>query len=489
MMAQYAGYMPTSPVHSYHSHPTQAGAPVSPRHGYYGQGGGMAGMATQNGFESQLAKIVTIVSGETGEEQNFRLCAGESGENVRAAITGAFGLPPSETFSIRDATGCNIIIGFPSVVDSGRYELVKRSTTAGFPHVPQAQSIAQPVAHSPIIHQPLPPMPVMPSSPHTSYQQAVQPTISHSLQQVHHIQQDLPLPATLPFTPLKTYQEVVTTRPPSKEFTVGTRNKKHHQGAPMGGAFKTLCIGINYTGQKEALSSPVSDVQAMRGYLGEAGFHGQQLVLTDESQTDPAHIPTKENIMRGLRWLCQGAKAGDALVLHFAGHGVEVRDEKDDDKYDEAVLPVDFRSTRPFQVLKSEEITHILTTSLPHGCKLLIVADCAHSGGLVSLPYSLTARKDGNLEWKEKAGCPEPAPEIIQISGCRNDQTTDSAVNALTPAFIQAMARDTNPSCEALIIEIRNNLYQRSGVGYQVPQISSSKRFAFTDRFYLSIDP
>ena len=43
-------------------------------------------------------------------------------------------------------------------------------------------------------------------------------------------------------------------------------------------------------------------------------------------------IPTRKNILSAFRWLRDGAKAGDSLILHYSGHGGSVKDMDGDEE-------------------------------------------------------------------------------------------------------------------------------------------------------------
>ena len=416
---------------------------------------------------ANLAKVVTVVHADTGEAQAFRLCPGEVGDNVRAAIRGAFGVPDGTAFTIRDAGGVNVVLGYPSVQEGGRYELVARRTP---------QEVAAAAAGG--------------GGATAAFSQTAQPPTA--LSTLQHVRRVAPADAAgaatppLPPLPLKqATQEVAQTRPQSTDDAVtatGSKNRVHSQANPMPSCTKALLIGACYAGQKEALPNSVRDAQAVRTYLGDAGFHGQHLVLTDDNQQDAAHLPTRENLLRAFEWLVQNAKAGDSLFLHFSGHGVEVRTDGESE-YEEALLPVDFRATKPFQVVKQEEINEVLLSKLPAGCKLTILCDCAHGGSLLKLPFSVRGKKDGAIEWLETVGhtTPEGQGQVVVLSGWRGDQTTDSSTNALSQAFLHAMGRDTNPTVEQLLVVLRDHLQSHSGPGFQVPVIASNCRLQAAD--------
>ena len=88
----------------------------------------------------------------------------------------------------------------------------------------------------------------------------------------------------------------------------------------MKGQKRALLIGINYLREARAqLKGCINDVHTVNSFLRSKGFQNIH-ILTDD-QNDPSHQPTKENILREIRWLVGGASPGDSLFFHFSGHG------------------------------------------------------------------------------------------------------------------------------------------------------------------------
>ena len=466
---------PATPQQMITTHQTHQMIPsqVSPINEMYGSPikGGDQLVAIGVGNGTTTSKRISISLGE--ESQGFMICPGESGDNIREAVRGAFGLSVSSTFAVRDMNDCNIVMGYPSVVDHGRYRLVLRSAIQN--NVSHAVSVNQNQVTTIPAGIPTQVARVPPAGGFSNVINKL-PTSSFSQATVQPPSTQLPPPVA---SSRQQYQELTTTKLPSTDLGgIGQKHAKYNQSSPMPNSSKMLSIGINYNGQKEALENPIKDCKQLTNYLTSAGFHGMQLCLNDDDPGDVAHLPTRDNILKGLVWLVTGAKAGDSLFLHYCGHGVEVLDERNGDGADEALLPVDFRTTRPYQVVRNHEVLDILG-QLPYGCRLTIICDCAHSGSMIDLPYSLRARKDGNLEWKEKIAHPEIQSEIICISGWRGDQTTDSVNNCMTNAFIQAITKNENPTYESLVCDLRSSLLQLSGPGYQIPQLACSRKFNF----------
>ena len=109
-----------------------------------------------------------------------------------------------------------------------------------------------------------------------------------------------------------------------------------------------------------------------------------------EEDGDPYRyrVPTRANLTRALRWLLDGAAAGDSLVFHFSGHGVQKLDSNGDeaDGYDEALCPVDFEDPRGGVIL-DDEINATIVRPLGRGVKLHAIVDTCHRGTILDLPY------------------------------------------------------------------------------------------------------
>eukprot|EP01068_Selenidium_serpulae_P014600 Selendium_serpulae@DN6117_c0_g1_i1.p1 len=114
-------------------------------------------------------------------------------------------------------------------------------------------------------------------------------------------------------------------------------------------------------------------------------------------------MPTKEKILESLVWLVKGVKDGDALFLHFSGHGVRVPDKNGDEAegHDESIVPLDYRTKG---VIIDDILHAMLVKDLPAGVRLTIIMDCCHSGSALDLPYSFEARtEDDTKQAKEGA--------------------------------------------------------------------------------------
>uniref|UniRef100_A0A7S2MZQ4 Peptidase C14 caspase domain-containing protein n=1 Tax=Zooxanthella nutricula TaxID=1333877 RepID=A0A7S2MZQ4_9DINO len=156
------------------------------------------------------------------------------------------------------------------------------------------------------------------------------------------------------------------------------------------GRKRALLVGINYPGSRAQLSGCVNDITNQKAALLEhSSFdEGEMCVLADEGSVE---LPTKSNIMAGLKWLLEGARAGDLLVFHYSGHGSQC---PWGGVMADCICPCDcLDKAWPGAVILDTEINEALYAPLPRGCKVVAIFDCCHSGTVANLP--VTVRQDG----------------------------------------------------------------------------------------------
>jgi hypothetical protein len=292
------------------------------------------------------------------------------------------------------------------------------------------------------------------------------------------------------------------------------------------GKRKALFIGINYTGSSAALRGCWNDVKNVSAFVFKHGYTAQNSRFLTDEKADPAQLPTRKNIFEAFKWLIQGAQAGDALFLHYSGHGGSQPDTDGDevDGMDETIVPVDYEKAG---MIVDDEIYAILVKDIPAGVRLTAVFDSCHSGSVLDLCFSY--KVDGNLDIIEidnrkaafgkaieagkhylagnKTGAfmsvrdgvqlllkPPVQKEasvkaekmrtvnadVVQFSGCRDDQTSadasiaGSATGAMSYALMEALNKSGGSlTFTGLLQELRGILH---GKFSQVPQMSSGRR-------------
>ncbi|XP_074582775.1 metacaspase-1-like isoform X2 [Curcuma longa] len=302
--------------------------------------------------------------------------------------------------------------------------------------------------------------------------------------------------------------------------TGGSNSYSYYYGRPTEGQMpsnfplahgkkRALLVGISYAGQRWELKGTVNDVSCVRYLLTEKfGYPAACVVVLTDEESDPKRIPTKENLRAAMRWLVQGCEAGDSLVFHFSGHGVQKLDPSGDevDGFDEALCPVDFKSKG---TIVDDEVNETLVRPLPRGAKLHALVDACHSGTILDLPYLCRFSRVGSWQW-ENHTAPSGAYKgtsgglAILISGCDDHQTSadtsafagSTSTGAMTYSFIQAIESEPSPTYGRLLMNMRSVIRRTNGTGMslsgpiaalmrrvfnpgltQEPQLSSSDTF------------
>ena len=49
------------------------------------------------------------------------------------------------------------------------------------------------------------------------------------------------------------------------------------------------------------------------------GFELDNMIILGNKAKDDTHLATKENILKGIRWLVGGARTNDCLFFYYAG--------------------------------------------------------------------------------------------------------------------------------------------------------------------------
>ncbi|HET8744101.1 MAG TPA: caspase family protein, partial [Ramlibacter sp.] len=163
--------------------------------------------------------------------------------------------------------------------------------------------------------------------------------------------------------------------PPASPYVPSQGATQAPAPAPQPGTMATgrrtaLCIGVDdYPNPQHRLSGCVNDAQTWARALQQLGFETRLLVNGQA---------TRDGIDAALRALVGGSRAGDVIVVQYAGHGTHVADLDGDetDGRDEALCPVDFASGALFI---DDDIAKVFA-ALPEGVNLTVFMDCCHSG-------------------------------------------------------------------------------------------------------------
>ena len=113
----------------------------------------------------------------------------------------------------------------------------------------------------------------------------------------------------------------------------------------VGGTKRALLVGINYYGQEGQLSGCHNDIHSVQHYLKTVQGFGEHNIVT--LMDDGHHLkPSRHEIIRALQLLVKDSMPGDAVYVHYSGHGGLMPPEANDFKaknkgYDETIYPLD----------------------------------------------------------------------------------------------------------------------------------------------------
>jgi metacaspase-1 len=170
---------------------------------------------------------------------------------------------------------------------------------------------------------------------------------------------------------------------------------------------KALLIGINnYPNASDKLEGCVNDVFTMSALLQDCGIPPEAIrTCLDERAT-------AEGILSRVKWLLDDPKPGDELILYYSGHGARIPEYGNDyepDHHVETLVPWDFDWSREKSI--TDDQIFCLYSQLPYDCRLVMIFDCCHSGGIhrhggprprgINPPDDIRHRE---LKWDRKTG-------------------------------------------------------------------------------------
>eukprot|EP00811_Abedinium_folium_P034693 NODE_7554_length_1569_cov_2.013176.p1 GENE.NODE_7554_length_1569_cov_2.013176~~NODE_7554_length_1569_cov_2.013176.p1 ORF type:complete len:404 (-),score=109.89 NODE_7554_length_1569_cov_2.013176:192-1403(-) len=245
------------------------------------------------------------------------------------------------------------------------------------------------------------------------------------------------------------------------------------------GRRRALLVGCNYGGTSAELRGCINDVRRINNLLiSRLGFDRHSIRVLTDDQCNPHSVPTRANMVEGMRWLVTGARPGDVLFFHFSGHGGQALDPtySEEDGYDETLCPTDFQIAGQ---IVDNEVFDTVCAPLPSGAKLTALMDCCHSGTALDLPFTWS----GPGSWVEETNPCFCAADIQLVSGCEDSQYSADAhgrygepAGALTTAFCDCLERGSVQPHQQLLSGLQQHLRQRGHS--QRPQLTSSQRLS-----------
>jgi len=239
---------------------------------------------------------------------------------------------------------------------------------------------------------------------------------------------------------------------------------------------KALLIGINYSALSCKLHGCINDIVNMRSMLIDAYAYAPAniIMLRDD---DPRNMPTRANILSALAYLASQSGSLSEIVIHYSGHGSQVRDVNGDeiDKLDEVVVPCDF----PTAGFITDDVLFGLLQSFR--CRTLLFFDSCNSGSVCDLQYTIQYVNGSFVRQTLSNKAIASNPNIILMSGCKENQTSADtydaqkaqATGAFTAILIESLR---NGQHNMDLLRLYNDVcYSLFRYGFtQVPTLSSS---------------
>ncbi|KAL1762227.1 caspase domain-containing protein [Schizophyllum commune] len=189
------------------------------------------------------------------------------------------------------------------------------------------------------------------------------------------------------------------------------------------GRKKAVCIGINYVDEPSENAIARGFIK-LTGYahhlprtqiyrLADEGFEEANIrVLTDEDTTTADMKPTRDNILKAMRWLLEGAQQDDTLFFHckLTEFRTQIADENGDevDHLDEALVPCGYQGI--YDLITDDEIHELLVVTLPAGCRLTRTVQSCTSGTVLDLPFVYRAHL---CQWLHRKESVEHRPQAF----------------------------------------------------------------------------
>ncbi|KAJ7154152.1 caspase domain-containing protein [Mycena filopes] len=165
------------------------------------------------------------------------------------------------------------------------------------------------------------------------------------------------------------------------------------------GQKRALLVGIRNTAGYPELAGSHQDILKIRELLLDLyGYEPSDITILVDDGT-PGHVqPTRDNMLRAMRDLVDGAEPGDHLFFHYCGHSTEIpsRSDEEEDGVDECLVPLDGED----MIIAESELHACLVRPLPAGAHLVAVMDTRHSEFLLDLEHYRCNRV--HLPWKSK---------------------------------------------------------------------------------------
>lgn len=143
---------------------------------------------------------------------------------------------------------------------------------------------------------------------------------------------------------------------------------------------KALLVGINkYPDPRNELRGCINDILDMEHFITETN----KVYIKQDVKKLTDRQATKKEIVSQLKWLVEGAQAGDQLLFHYSGHGAQaptLYPKLESDGLDEIICPYDFDGSNA-TTLRDKEFAQLFAR-IPKGVHFVWISDSCHAEDL-----------------------------------------------------------------------------------------------------------
>lgn len=251
-----------------------------------------------------------------------------------------------------------------------------------------------------------------------------------------------------------------------------------------------LTIGCSYKGTSMQLNGTINDAQNMSNLLKNMNY--DVIFMNDNLSKTDKFYPNMNNILIQLKNILLKSKAGDDIVIFYAGHGIQTlsKESFEKDNKDEAIIPTDVeydnKKKQYNNIIVDDTINKWLRSFSKKDTRIFLLFDCCHSGTMCDLKYTFDY-KNNVLSYDESTNHPDDITNpieatVITLSGCQDNEVSLETVikfdgsnknqGLLTSAFIYAIR--TNPIISNDVFGLLKNILSRTKQYKQHPKISSN---------------
>ena len=210
-----------------------------------------------------------------------------------------------------------------------------------------------------------------------------------------------------------------------------------------------LQFGLEYTNTIYSLKGTANDCRNVHNYLNALSCENYLFLDSDQRITKKFFI---DKIRFYRDQLKQSTVSNKVLFIHYAGHGIQLNDYNNDeeDGKDEAFCFHDENNFGNLDFYRDDEFHDLLMEDPIPNLTIFVVPDCCHSGTLIDLHTYDPMTKTIILNNQKSA----KLPKIIEISGCRDNQTAkEYAGNGyLTSSLLEALRFTTEYSGTPVLV-------------------------------------